>query len=271
MVEVRRSDWLSHQQAFQSRCHLSNASAYVAFPMPFKSQFASQKLLVWTDSMHVIVVGCGRVGSGLALALSSNGHSVSLIDKSARAFRRVDPAFTGTQFVGLGFDRDTLLEAGAERCDAFAAVTSGDNSNILSARIAKENFQIGSVVARIYDPKRAEIYQRLGISTVATVAWTTEQVMHRLLPGRPPIWTDQSGSLRLIERNLPMPWAGHRLDNLSDGDRHRLVAVSRAGRARLVSPDIIGQEGDVLHVLVNSDAASHFDALLAGAPIGGHA
>lgn len=221
--------------------------------------------------MHVIVVGCGRVGSGLALALSAGGHSVALIDKSARAFRRVDPAFDGRQLVGLGFDRDTLIEAGAERCDAFAAVTSGDNSNILSARIARETFQIGSVVARIYDPQRAEIYQRLGISTVATVAWTTEQVMHRLLPGQPPIWTDQSGSLRLIERNLPSSWAGQRLADLSDGGRYRLVAVSRAGRARLVAPDVIGQEGDVLHILVDADAAREIDTLLASAPKGTHA
>ena len=120
--------------------------------------------------MHVIVVGCGRVGSGLAIALQKEGHSVAIIDKSANSFRRLDPNFSGQQLVGFGFDRDTLVDAGAERAQAFASVTSGDNSNILSARIARETFQIANVVARIYDPRRAEIYQRLGITTVATVA-----------------------------------------------------------------------------------------------------
>ena len=220
--------------------------------------------------MHVIVVGCGRVGSGLSFALETAGHTVALIDKSAKAFRRLDPAYAGTKLVGLGFDRDTLVEAGAERADAFASVTSGDNSNILSARIAKETFEIASVVARIYDPRRAEIYQRLGISTVGTVAWTTDQILHRLLPGRPPIRTDQSGNLCLVERNLPLSWAGHRLSELNEGDRFRLVAVSRAGQARLASPEVIGQEGDVLHLMLRSDAAADLEARLSKTPQGGH-
>ena len=220
--------------------------------------------------MHVIVVGCGRVGSGLAKALHQDGHSVAIIDKSAKAFRRLDPQFGGQSLVGFGFDRDVLRSAGAERAQAFASVTSGDNSNILSARIAKETFQIPSVVARIYDPRRAEIYQRLGITTVATVAWTTDQILHRLLPGSPPIWTDQSGTLSLIERNLPDVWAGRRLGDLSSGTAFRLAAVSRAGQARIVEPDALGQEGDVLHLLVRAEATADLDALLAGGPKASH-
>lgn len=216
--------------------------------------------------MHVIVVGCGRVGSGLALQLQQAGHSVAIVDRNAKAFRRLSSEYTGERLVGLGFDRDTLVAAGAERAGAFAAVTSGDNSNILAARIAKETFQIGSVVARIYDPRRAEIYQRLGIATVATVAWTTDQVQRRLLADHSSNWTDASGSLGLVEVALPGAWAGRPLERLDDTDRIRVVAVSRGGRSQLAMPGLVGQEGDVLHVMVHSDATADLTARLAAGP-----
>ena len=216
--------------------------------------------------MHVIVVGCGRVGSGLASTLARAGHSVAIIDKNAKAFRRLPDDFSGSRVVGLGFDRDTLSSAGAEKADAFAAVTSGDNSNVLAARIAKENFEITSVVARIYDPRRAQIYQRLGIATVATVAWTTDQIARRLIEATSNDWTDQSGSLSLIERGLPRAWAGQRLSDLGDGTRFRVVALSRAGGAQIAGPDLVGQEGDVLHLLVRSDAASDLESRLTSGP-----
>ena len=133
--------------------------------------------------VHVVVVGCGRVGSELAGALELGGHTVSVVDKRKEAFRRLPPSFGGKTIVGFGFDRDTLLEAQVDQAGAFAAVTSGDNSNIMAARVGRETFEIERVVARIYDPRRAAIYQRLGIPTVATVAWTTDQVLRRLLPG----------------------------------------------------------------------------------------
>ena len=131
--------------------------------------------------MHVIVVGCGRVGSGLAISLIAQGHSVAIMDKNARAFRRLKD-WDGPRIIGSGFDRDDLEKAGAVGADALAAVTSGDNTNILTVRIARETYLIPNVVARIYDPRRAEIYQRLGIPTVATVTWTIDQVRRRLLP-----------------------------------------------------------------------------------------
>lgn len=219
--------------------------------------------------MHVIVVGCGRVGSSLVPQLEGAGHTVTVIDRQKRAFRRLEGT-NAEQLVGTGFDRDLLVAAGAERAKALAAVTSGDNSNILAARIAKENFQIPSVVARIYDPRRASIYQKLGIATVATVSWTTSQVVRRLTGENATNWTDQSGVLSLVQRNLPDSWAGKRLVELSEGDRFRVVAVSRAGQARLVNPEVIGQEGDVLHYLVNSDAAADFEARLAAGSEGRH-
>src|SRR5262249_62169433 len=156
------------------------------------------------EDVHVGVVGCGRVGSELAGTLEKSGHRVGVIDKSASAFRRLPPGSAGQRVVGFGFDRDNLVEAGIERAGAVAAVTNGDNSNILVARIARETFGIGRVVARIYDPRRAVIYQRLGIPTVATGAWTTDQGLRRLLPGEHPhAWTDPSAKASLVERARP--------------------------------------------------------------------
>jgi trk system potassium uptake protein TrkA len=134
--------------------------------------------------VHVVILGCGRVGSTLARSLARRSHSVAVIDQDAKAFDRLGEDFNGQIVTGVGFDRDTLKEAGIERADAFAAVSSGDNSNILSARVARETFGVEHVVARIYDPKRAEVYERLGIPTVATVRWTADQIMRRNGPTR---------------------------------------------------------------------------------------
>src|SRR5450631_232976 len=200
--------------------------------------------------MHVIVVGCGRVGSGLAVSLTAEGHTVAIMDRNAKAFRRLKN-WEGPRIIGSGFDRDDLERAGAVGADALAAVTSGDNTNIMTVRIARETYLIPNVVARIYDPRRAEIYQRLGIPTVATVTWTIDQVLRRLLPqtvtGE---WTDSTGQLVLVEHLLPEAWAGKRLADLSLAGQASLVAVTRAGLPRLDVAAMVGQEGDVLHVAV---------------------
>ena len=142
----------------------------------------SARLRSKVNPMHVVIMGCGRVGSTLANELQALGHSVAVIDQEREAFRRLGSDFNGKTVTGVGFDRDTLLEAGIEKAEAFAAVSNGDNSNILAARVARETYGVQNVVARIYDPRRAEIYQRLGIPTVATVSWTTDQIMRRLSP-----------------------------------------------------------------------------------------
>lgn len=216
--------------------------------------------------MHVIVVGCGRVGSGIARSLSAEGHTVAVIDKELRSFRRLPDNFTGTTHVGMGFDRDLLTIAGAERADALAAVTSGDNSNILAARIGKETFEINRVVARIYDPRRAAIFQRLGIATVATVSWTTDQIERRLTGTPTGEWTDGSGTVRLVDQVLPAIWAGKRLDLLAEPGKVLVAAVSRAGSAQVGAGLLIGQEGDVLHLVVANDAAADLDHRLAHGP-----
>jgi len=217
--------------------------------------------------MHVIVVGCGRVGSELAVNLDHAGHSVAVIDKNRNAFRRLPERWSGRAVLGFGFDRDHLEQSGIHEAEALAAVTSGDNTNILTARIARETYQIPNVVARIYDPRRAVIYQRLGIPTVATVTWTTDQVMRRLVPEQTTTdWTDPSGSVSMVERALPGGWAGHKLAALGAPGRFRLVAITRAGQARLAGPDLVGQEGDVLHLTVVKDAIDDLEARLAGNP-----
>ncbi len=217
--------------------------------------------------MHVVVVGCGRVGSELANALERDGHSVSVIDKNGYALRRLPDTFAGKFVVGFGFDRSHLEEAGIREADALAAVTNGDNSNILTARIARETYEIRSVVARIYDPRRAAIYQRLGIPTVATVAWTTDQVLRRLLPARSVSeWSDATGSLSVVERPLPDAWAGQKLAELAEGDRFRLIGLTRGGDARVVGSEAVGQEGDILHLVVHRDALEELEGRLEGPP-----
>lgn len=214
--------------------------------------------------MHVVVVGCGRVGSELARNLDQAGHSVAVIDKDRRAFQRYLPDdWGGKGVVGFGFDRDHLEQAGIREAGALAAATGGDNSNILTARIARETYQIPSVVARIQDPRRAVIYERLGIPTVAQVQWTTDQVLRRLFPGDSVVeWSDASGGISLLERALPDGWAGQRLSRLGRQGDYRVAAVTRAGVARMVGPSLVGQEGDVLHILVARDQVSDLEARL---------
>ena len=206
--------------------------------------------------MHVVVVGCGRVGSELARVLEEAGHSVAAIDKDRRAFQRYLPArWTGRAVVGFGFDRDHLEQAGIKEAQAVAATTGGDNSNILTARIARETYQIPSVVARIQDPRRAVIYERLGIPTVAQVQWTTDQVLRRLFPRQSVIeWADASGGISLVERALPEAWAGRRLARLGRAGQFRVAAVTRGGVARMVGNTLVGQEGDILHILVSRES-----------------
>ena len=168
--------------------------------------------------VHVVIMGCGRVGSTLARAVEKRGHTVAIIDSNPDAFRRLGPSFSGDKITGVGFDQ-TVLEAGRHReaAGAFAAVSSGDNSNIISARVARETFGIDNVVARIYDPGRAEVYQRLGIPTVATVRWTADQMLRRLMPdgsrarvARPVRRDSRSRSMK----NAPPRWIGHHVFDL---------------------------------------------------------
>ena len=214
--------------------------------------------------MHVVVVGCGRVGSSLGTSLLEAGHSVAIIDKRPEAFDRLGPSFGGQTISGIGFDRDRLQEAGIEKATALAAVTNGDNSNIMIARIARETYNVERVVARIYDPRRAAIYQRLGIPTVATVSWASERVMRHILPELSAVdWVDPSAKVCLVERAIPAPWAGRMVSELDEPGRVRVVAIGRLGVAEIPKPDLVVQEGDIAYVALAGDAIAAFDARLA--------
>ena len=221
--------------------------------------------------MHVVVVGCGRVGSGLARILEDAGHTVAVIDKAAKAFRRLPEGFSGRTVIGVGFDRDLLREAGIEEAGALAAVTSGDNSNIMVARTAREVFGLERVVARIYDPRRAAIYEKLGIPTIATVQWTTDRVLRRILPDIPATeWTDPSAAVVLVERPVSPTWAGRRLADLDVTGLARVAALARLGVGRVPTPDLVTQEGDVVYMVVVADRIEELDAHLANETTGGH-
>ena len=207
-------------------------------------------------TVHIVVVGCGRVGSELAIGLDRSGHSVAIIDRNPAAFvRRIPVDWGGLRVEGAGFDRDVLDEAGISEADALVAVTSGDNTNILAARIARETYDVQNVVARIYDPRRAVLYQRLGIPTVATVKWTTDQVMLKLFPDDSPAeWTDPLGTVKLVQRTLPVGWAGRKLSELAETNGVSVVAITRDAETTLVTDDLICQEGDVLYIMLTAEA-----------------
>ena len=203
--------------------------------------------------MHVVIMGCGRVGSELAARLEAKDHSVAIVDKNANAFRNLRPGFSGRTVHGYGFDESILSAAGIEQAGAFAAVSSGDNSNIVAARVARERFEIDVVVARIYDPRRAEIYQRLGIPTVATVKWTTDQVMRQLIPDQVASdWKDPSEGVSLVTLMLPEGWVRKRVADLEDDGHRRVLAISRFGAARIARADDLLQQGDQLHLAVDA-------------------
>ncbi len=196
-------------------------------------------------------MGCGRVGSTLAEGLEEVGHSVAIIDMNAHAFRRLRPDFRGRKVHGMGLHRSVLEEAGIRHADAFAAVSSGDNSNIIAARVARETFGVENVVARIYDIRRAEIYQRLGIPTVATVKWTADQMLRRVLKeGAQTLWRDPTGTVQLAEAHVDPAWIGRRVSQLENEGGLRVAFITRFGEGVLPGPDTVLQEGDLVHILV---------------------
>ncbi|MDO5495750.1 MAG: TrkA family potassium uptake protein [bacterium] len=205
--------------------------------------------------MHFVIMGCGRVGASLASHLDSSGHSVAVIDMDPDSFRRLPPDFSGRRVTGMGFDRDALIQAGVEDAYALAAVSNGDNSNIITARVARDTFGVRRVVARIYDPHRAEVYQKLGITTVATVRWTTDQFLRRILPkGSEVEYRDSTGTVTLASVDLHPEWIGRRASQLEAGTGARIAFISRGGTSLVPGPTTVLQENDLPHVVAPTDS-----------------
>ena len=206
--------------------------------------------------MHTIIVGCGRVGSTVARELDADGHSVVIIDRKPEAFRRLGENFGGKTMTGIGFDRDLLIAAGITADCAVVAVTNGDNSNILVARVAREMFGVERVVARINDPKRAKIYERLGVSTVAAVAWASNRTMQYVLPRRGTTeWSDPTSTFHLAERRVSTELAGTKVSDLGVN----VALLVRNGTAQVAEPTMLLQENDLIHLLGTSDLIESFD------------
>ena len=218
---------------------------------------------------HFVIMGAGRVGVMLAHTLEDSGHSVAVIDQNEQAFRRLRKDFSGQKITGVGFDRETLKRAGIEHAYAFAAVSSGDNSNIISSRVARETFRIRHVVARINDPNRAEFYQRLGIPTVAAVRWSTDQVLRRILPQQTMTgdFREASGRLILAELQLNEAWAGHDLTDIEEAAGVRIAYITRFGEGILPSSEGSYQQGDVVHAMMRIEDISEISRVLAKAPL----
>ena len=208
-------------------------------------------------------MGCGRVGSTLAHQLEKRDHSVAVIDQNPDAFRRLGAAYGGTKITGIGFDREVLLAAGVEQADAFAAVSSGDNSNIVSARIAREHYHVPKVIARIFDPRRAEIYERLNIPTIASVKWAASQIEFLLFHGKEELKeTIGGGQLFIMQLAVPSHLVTKPVWQIGAGGKIRVIGIERGGSGFIPGRDSTFQEGDVMILVVARDALNTLEVML---------
>jgi trk system potassium uptake protein TrkA len=221
--------------------------------------------------VHIVIMGCGRLGSTLAHKLDASGHSVAVIDQNSDAFRRLGAEFSGITVTGIGFDRDVLRAAGIEHADAFAAVSSGDNSNIISARLAHETYGVTRVVARIYDSRRAQVYERLGIPTVATIRWAADRMVRHLVPeGTVEVFRDPTSSVSIVEAPLHNDWIGQSIRLLEEATGTRVAYLMRCGIGSLAGPSTVLQDGDQVFMLVNDEIVGDVLAVASSAVQGGH-
>lgn len=203
----------------------------------------------------------------LARGLEQRGYSVAVIDVDVESFRRLGSEFKGTTVKGVGFDREVLEKADIRRAYGFAAVSSGDNSNILAARVVRENYHVENVVARIYDQGRAAVYERLGIPTVATVKWTSMQVMRRLLPeGSEPVWRDPSGNARLLQVAVHPGWVGRRVHQMGQIAHAPLPFLLRFGQGLVPDETTVFQDGDILYAAAETERTTEIETLFGNPP-----
>ncbi|MCE7985855.1 MAG: TrkA family potassium uptake protein [Caldilinea sp. CFX5] len=214
--------------------------------------------------MNMIIIGCGRMGAGLAHLLSLRGHALTVVDKEQSAFAALGPTFRGRTLVGVGFDREVLLAAGVARADGVAAVTNSDEANIVAARIARTMFRVPSVVARVVDPQKAEIYQRLGVQTISTTVWGINRIANLLSYNHLDVVCDLSSSVELVQMELPARLAGRTVQNLTIPGEVHVVAIKRSGQTFLPTSSASLQAGDLLYLAVQAASADRLTALLRG-------
>ncbi len=213
--------------------------------------------------MKVIVMGCGRVGEQLARLMANEGHEVAVIDYNPTALQRLGPDFRGEAYLGVGFDREVLIQAGIQRSDAFAATSSSDNANIVAARIARTVFHVPKVVARLYDPRRAEIYRRLGLVTISSTTWGAGRIRELLVHDElNPVFTMGSGEAVLLNVEVPAQLVGRTVRDLSVPGEIIVAGVTRDDRAVVPTHGTMFREGDTLHLSVLAAAMERVEALL---------
>jgi trk system potassium uptake protein TrkA len=212
--------------------------------------------------MRVVIMGCGRVGEQLARLLADEGHHVVMIDYDANALARLGPHFKGQTVKGVGFDRQVLVQAGIEQADAFAATSSSDNANIVAARIARNLFHVPRVVARLYDPRRAEIYRRLGLLTISSTTWGAERIRELLTSAElDPVATFGSGEVCLLSVDVPPQLVGHMVKNLTIPNEISVAAITREGRAFIPTTGSEFRQDDIVHLIILASAMDRFKTL----------
>lgn len=213
--------------------------------------------------MKFLVVGCGRVGAGLAKTLVGYGHSVAVVDKDPVAFERLGDQFKGQTFSGIGFDREVLLKAGIERADGLAAVTASDETNVVIARIARDIFRVPRVVARLYDVRQAEIYKRLGLQTIAPTSWGINRIVELLLYSPlDTVFSIRGGDVELVEAEIPQSLVGRMVRDLTVPTEIHIVSITRANKTFLPHPSTVFQEGDLIQLAIVTASADHLKELL---------
>ena len=213
--------------------------------------------------MKIIIMGCGRVGEQAARLMVGEGHQVTVIDQDANALDRLGPDFKGNKVQGVGFDRLVLESAGIEQADAFAATSSSDNANIIAARIARNVFHVPHVIARLYDPRRAEIYRRLGLVTISSTTWGAERICELIMHAElDPVFTFGSGEVSLVAVEVPPQLVGRLVRDLAVPGEIMVVNITRQGKALIPLTGTDFREDDLLHLAVTAEAMKRVKSLL---------
>ena len=213
--------------------------------------------------MKIIIMGCGRVGSLVSWLLLDQGHEVTVIDHDANAFAKLGPDFKGRVVRGLGFDRDVLLEAGIKHAEGFVAASSSDNANIVAARIARNIFHVPRVVARLYDPLRAEVYQRLGLTTISTTNWGAERIVEVMTHTDLDVLSIfRDGGTSLVRVEIPIRLSGHNVNQMNIPGEVMVIAVTRDEQTFIPVSGTEFREGDIVHLSVIPSAMARLEGML---------